>query len=413
MAQSSKIRCINIDWLEVYALEDINRFPCDADYFRKQGLFVSERPYGSRVWRQIFTIEDMFGVPLMEVRRHPGTSGLNEGIIQANAVHLRLPNVQCYHLPVDIMRRFLLAHNYELRKIHRLDICLDFEHFDLGDDPHDFLQRYIHGRYSKINQANISAHGVDRWDGRIWNSVSWGAPKSMVGTKMYDKTAELREVRDKPYIKLAWFNAGLIDDPINMTKRKADGTIYSPRIWRVEFSIKSSAGKWFVLERHNRKRTNTVLPHTLDMYDSPTKLEIAFANLADHYFRFKHYEDGVRKDRCKDKVLFRFSPRDAFAQLDQNVSHTSKSNALMSLRNALLRFRTYQSDGDILTAIDKLLKNIEMRMYRNTLDETSTYNDVLTLQRLVAERINGKATLTVDGHRKVIQKLLEDIDEIF
>ena len=41
-------RCVNIDWLEVHVMEPIGD-PHDADYYRRVGLTVSERGYGTRV----------------------------------------------------------------------------------------------------------------------------------------------------------------------------------------------------------------------------------------------------------------------------------------------------------------------------------------------------------------------------
>lgn len=65
------MRCINLDWLEVSCEESARNFPCNAEYFREQGYFVKEREYGTRVWSQVFTLEDADGHPWIEVRRCP------------------------------------------------------------------------------------------------------------------------------------------------------------------------------------------------------------------------------------------------------------------------------------------------------------------------------------------------------
>ena len=77
------MRCVNLDWLEISAEESNSRYPCDADYFRSRGFIVHERDYGTRVWGEVFTIEDENGHDWIEVRRRPpsGASefkGLNE-----------------------------------------------------------------------------------------------------------------------------------------------------------------------------------------------------------------------------------------------------------------------------------------------------------------------------------------------
>ena len=89
------MRCVNIDWLEVSCEESNMRYPCNAEYFRTQGYFVHERDYGTRVWGEVFTIEDEEGHDWIEVRREP-PSGDSEfkGLTQFSC-RLRLVNAQC------------------------------------------------------------------------------------------------------------------------------------------------------------------------------------------------------------------------------------------------------------------------------------------------------------------------------
>lgn len=403
-----KQRCCNIDWLEVYAIEDAQRYPCNAEYFRRAGFFVQERDYGTRVYAEMFTILDDHMTPILEIRRNPySTKSKNGGFFPPESCHIRLHNSTCYRDDaVDVLRRFMVTHDYTMGKIFRLDICLDFERFDKGDDPDRFLQRFIQGRYSKVNQANISAHGRDQWNGRTWNSVSWGNPKSMVSTKMYNKTMELAQMHDKPYIRQAWWNCGLIDDPVNMTKRAPDGSIYKPSIWRVEFSIKSSAQKWFVIERNIGKKGKIPLPHTLDMYDSREKLLQVFASLAMHYFHFKVYEADQRKDRCQDKVLFDFSPMDTFYKVDRLASHTANNNAAQRLLTYLRNFAVCHPSGDGHDAAQILINYIETEILRSMANPKTTTIEVLALRRLIADRVKGIRNANIK------QQLDELINEI-
>ena len=96
MADNSSIkRCVNLDWLEVHAREPINE-PHDAEYFRQIGWFVREREYGTRVYREMFTLESEDGHDLIEVRRNPASQGIS-GIHDANECHIRLVNRVCYY----------------------------------------------------------------------------------------------------------------------------------------------------------------------------------------------------------------------------------------------------------------------------------------------------------------------------
>lgn len=383
-------RCINIDWLEVYALEDSSRYPCNADYFRSLGYTVVEREYGTRVYKEMFTIEDSKGNPFIEVRRNPSSDkSCDGGLFPAESCHLRLSNFACYaDSPVNDLRRFMVQHCYTLVRIFRIDICLDFARFDKGDDPSKFVRRYIEGKYSKVNQSNLSAHGTDTWQERKFNSLSWGAPKSMVSTKMYNKSLELAQSHDKPYIRYAWYLCGLISNPIDGTLKQADGSVIKPDIWRVEFSIKSSAKKWFVIENTNlHKKTNEYVPHTLDCYDNRGRLLTAFANLARCYFHFKVYQPDVRKDRCQDKVLFEFSPSDSFYRIAGNVNSRPATPFNVRLVRYLSAFRDKtlnEHTKKIATELINIVKSEQVSQFAgNGLDEES----ILILQRLIAENV--------------------------
>lgn len=357
------IRCVNIDWLELYCLESPNVYPCNADFYRRQGYGVRERDYGTRQYREMFTIVDRDGLPWIEIRRNPvageDAKGV-KGMFSPYSCHIRLSNVACYsNEPVIKLEDFLFQYQYDVSRIFRLDICLDFERFDKGDDPSDVLNRYLKGKYTKINQSNISAHGRDLWDGRKWNSVSWGNPKSMVSTKMYNKTMELQTAKDKPYIRYAWQMAGLVDDYINMTKTKTNGSTYKPDIWRVEFSIKSSARAWYIVEDNtHRKAKQIALPHSLNLYETREQLLTAFACLSHHYFHFKHYQANRRKDRCQDKVLFVFDKEDTVYKIDRLITDRPRNNAEDTLKARLEQYREHRANKAIYDACQTIIDSI-------------------------------------------------------
>ena len=394
-------RCINLDWLEVCALEPITK-PLDADYFRSCGLVVHEREYGSKVWRSIFTIEDSGGHAFLEVRREPKSE-----IIAPNITHLRLVNRYCYFEDAtDIMQSFMNTHGYEFHHITRVDICLDFEYFDYGDKPREFMRRYIEGKFSKINQANVHAHGTDEWAGRVWNSVSWGAPSSDVGTKFYNKTLELYDPvtkrYGKPYIREAWQATHLVDDMTTMTKRGQDGKLYTPEIWRVEFSIRSSVRKWFCIELGGKTRNKQSIRNTLDMYNSKPKLLILFASLAEHYFHFKYlikrykfYEEGhssgyaLRKDRCPDKLLFKWKDTQQFYKVEKEyISGNNKPDRQNTrLLGMLKEFRDTTLNSEVKASASVIITYLEDNIAKLDIANNLTRADIVALRLALARHI--------------------------
>lgn len=275
------VRCVNIDWLEVYTLEVLPHTPA---YFESQGYEVDLRAYGTPQYRQMFTIKEK-GHPMLEIRRDPYSLRSEGGIFPKNAAHIRLSNRACYLIsPVRYLYNFMLVHGFRYQSISRIDICLDFNRFDDGTNPQAFVLDYMNDRISKINQSNVHAHGSDRWAGRVWNSIKWGAPTSAVSTKLYNKTLELNTGKDKFYIRDAWVDAGLD---------------ISHDVWRVEFSIDSQG------QSLQDKINGGYVKKGIADYETRHQLLFHWQVLASKYFHFKRLvldRNGrpQRKDRCPD-----------------------------------------------------------------------------------------------------------------
>lgn len=396
----SSQRCVNLDWLEVHCLEPYGD-PHDAEYFRRVGLTVTERDYGTRVYKEMFTVNDAQGNPFVEVRRAPYSTGY-AGIHDERECHLRLVNAACYlDNAAALMQQFIDTYHYDFNRITRVDICLDFERFDEGDDPAVFLSRYLRQVYSKINQGNITAHGADRWNGQVWNSVSWGSPTSAIGTKFYNKTMELYDPATgtyrKPHIRYAWLKCGLIDDFHKVLKRKDDG-FYTPQIWRVEFSIRSSVKKWFAIELNGEAKHYQSVRNTLDMYDCRDKLLTLFASLQQHYFHFKHYDKEQRKDRCPDKVLFKWSGVQMTYKVGRDDTLSILGDGAKQSRpydTLLKKLRLYQQEKpqkEIVEACQVIIRAIEGDYLRSDLRNPFSYHELLALQRALSMKASGDDT---------------------
>lgn len=390
-------RCCNLDWLEIHALEPAAD-PHDASFFRRAGLDVQEREFGTRVYKEMFTVCDRMGNQFVEVRRNPYSVGF-QGLHSPQECHLRLVNAACYYEDAAArLQHFMDDFDYTFNRISRVDICLDFELFDRGDYPAKFLARYLRQTYSKINQGTITAHGADRWDGQVWNSVSWGSPTSAVGTKFYNKTMELYDQASgtykKPHIRYAWLKCGLIDDFHKVLKKK-DGGWYTPQIWRVEFSIRSSVKNWVAIELNGEAKHYQSIRNTLDMYDSREKLVTLFAALSQHYFHFKYYEKGQRKDRCRDKVLFDWGG----VQLTYKVEHADVQRLLGegkrqrkpydTLAKKLREFQQSKPRQDIVDACQVIISCIEGDALRSDLRNPFSYNDLIALQQALSMKASG------------------------
>lgn len=427
MKDEPKTRVCNIDWLEVYCLESNQRFPCNAEYFERAGYSVREREYGTRVYKEMFEILNSDGDPIIEIRRNPasGSSDFN-GLVEQSC-HIRLPNWMLYQgNPVQFLQEFLLKNDYIFKRIYRIDIAYDFETFDSGDSPARFAKRYLAGKYRKINQCFLSAHGNDTWSDCKWQSLSWGSKSSMVTTKLYNKSLELAESKnDKPWIKTCWMVNGLIDNPMSMTKRNALGELYKPEIWRVEFAMMSQADGWLTIEmNHANKPYKQTIPHRLSMFDSPDKLWQRFQDLAFNYFHFKvkvkkkvrkglaaealskvhsdNDEGWQRKDRCPDKILFHWDEGHTFMKLSAAPSMSKPVRDDESLKRRLILYRLTHSDQKVRLACDTLIQNIE-RIASLRFVPLGDNKDRLALQHTLAAKLNGDERAAQDILQEMIQ----------
>lgn len=300
-------RVVNIDWLEVFATES-QSVSYEPDAFRSRGWYVKERGYGTQLWLQVFTIMDNWGTPLVEIRRSPRVyKEINrKAIYWKHDCYIKLSNVYCYsENPVGTLIAFLEREHYQLKRIFRIDLCIDFVKFDSGDLPKKVASRITRHVYTKKNQTERSVHGDDTWTECVDNWFHWGAAGSMVATRFYNKTKEIRDTKfKKPWILSEWMQAGFID---NATAISLHGL--SVDVWRLEFEIKSSAKGWvYVSPDESDTGTKEWLEHTLECYSTPKGILNAIANLIPHYFHWKIYKEGKRKSLCKAKVLFKFSP---------------------------------------------------------------------------------------------------------
>lgn len=405
------VRCVNLDWLEVHAHEPFSN-PRDAFYFRGLGYSVQVREYGTRVYRQMFTILAPNDEPLLEIRREPASQGL-QGIHDENECHIRLCNRTCYFdNAAAFLKGFLSQHGYYDIRISRVDICMDFVHFDLGDEPASFVRRYFKHRYAKINQGKICGHGNDTWSGQEWNSLSWGSKNSAVTTKLYCKTLELYDAKldrfGKPYIREAWFRCGFIDDIQRCTKdgQKVD-------VWRVEFSLRSAVKNWVPINLNGDDKKFQSLKNTLDVYDSRDKILVMFASLSQHYFHFKKYETNKRKDRCPDKVLFMFSDEQAVYKIGKPDTALGSGTTFKSMYNRLVEkliaYRDSHTLPEIHKACEVLISSITEENQRSDLASPWDREELEFLKKLLFVRTTHK-DYTYEVAVKEVKKLLNITD---
>lgn len=359
------MKCVNIDWLEVFCSENTL---CTPEYFISRGYNVKLRPYGTPQYSMMFSIQDESKRDIIEIRRCPYSLKSQGGIFNENDCHIRLSNRTCYCPdPIGYLRRFLLDHGYRLKLISRIDICLDFATFDNGMSPEFFVSEYMRGAFLKLHQSrlhsygsdyevSLAAHGNDTIKTKVWNSMSWGSKKSSVTTKIYNKSLEMRQKKKKHYIINQWEKAGLRPDVND--------------IWRIEFSL-SSAIKGYV-----RIDDGELLPSSLSLYDNEEKLWRAWSGCASRLFVFVDKATATRKSRMKKIRLF-----DIYDDVCKPVELSTEEDPTRTERMLIRYLNKLRQDNQLSKAEDDAAVTIKELIQRirnckiTELSELKLYNE--------------------------------------
>lgn len=454
-------RCINIDWLECYC-EEPESHQCDAEWYRSRGWEVQPRDFGTPQYREMFTLKKD-GEPLLEVRRSPYSVKSNGGVFLPRACHLRLTNSACYSKdPVGLMREFITSNEIIYHNITRVDICLDLKQFDDGKLPQDFVAEYMEGRFFKVHLTNLSGYGEERTGGsyqvfgkdsqyqRIYSSIKWGSASSKITVKLYDKTKEMGEQRDKPYIRNYWYAAGLLSSEDNVRMAKIRDNRYNiaqidkklrkgtneklkairnnlaletlklkeevPKIWRVEISLKSEvkgivAAEELDLTPQGKRR---IYELSLNAIDSKDKQLFLFHVFANRYFCFKvpgltRQGRPQRKDRCKDYFPVESSTMELAFEPVVIKKTVARSRTLKMFINNL---RELVADEKLANAIGWKQKAgiIETLHYIGKVAEMQELQDVIDTVSLKQE---NEATWQIEVADRLVRmrKYLEELVE--
>lgn len=265
-------KTISIDWLQLYC--SASQFTPHRDY---QWL---EKSFQTRHFRKQYEV--VFRGELVATVQTQPTSN----IIPADAMIIKFSNRELYGQNLYAMvHDFLDANNIIYKSITRIDIALDFNYFHGKIHPETFIRRFMTCEYLKIGRGKYALHGEQKFR-HTFDYLRFGSKTSDLNVYLYNKTKELQQIHDKPYIREKWAKAGLkLDIPV----------------WRLEISLKSKACQYVDLESGEHFNLK------LDILDDLNYLYGIFYGLADQYFYFVINDNSCRKDRMKRLDLLDYS----------------------------------------------------------------------------------------------------------
>lgn len=215
---------VSIDWLQTYCLG--NRIE-PGEY--SDGVFtfsVIGRSEETKLFKHVLDVYHQ-KVKVATITQCPRSS-----VINPRCTLVKLENRVLYSSKfVSTLYSIQKVLKLYYKGITRIDVACDFNTFYNGRSPQKLVKQYI--TTSPNDKKHIYRKGSDEFFVRgskkrnatsVFNYIRLGSKNSRVHSYIYDKTQELKDKKDKPWIRDAWKRAGLVND---------DDT----HVWRAEISI--------------------------------------------------------------------------------------------------------------------------------------------------------------------------------
>lgn len=272
---------INVDWLQVFC-HDGNQGNLNELYFERSAYEFTLLPHSSRHFKELWEVYNEDGEKYAIIQRLPHSS-----IISSDGCIIQLCNRELYkpHYASEFLL-FLSGHRFSYKSISRLDVCFDSNTLRNRLRHSNLIKGLMQGTILKNNQSKVqwnfsSIANVGK--PMVCNSCSFGSKSSGVSTKMYNKTLEMAEQKNKPYITENWVHNGL-----NVNED----------VWRIEISIKSDSSTTI------RTESGEIFRISADSLKMQQTIEDIFFSYAKKYFSFKSNNGTKNKTRMPDYLIF-------------------------------------------------------------------------------------------------------------
>jgi len=280
--------CISVDWLQVFCLRtEILKETQEYIYEGSTSRYrLSSEAVETAMFKSVYKVyHEHSGMCVARMQLNPRSGKLNPNMCLIKLENRILYSSQYIAVLYDIIGSMNLVY----KGITRIDIAYDCIKFRGGRSPLKFINQFLSKSSDEVGYVYLnrikefSAHGSkDRTSSSKVTSIKFGSGKSRITSYIYDKTKELSEVKDKPWIREYWELNGLIPDDKH-------------HVFRSEISIKAegtdllhmSTGELFKLS-----------PWFLENRDSIAKIFYYYAN---KYFDFR-INTGQKNARYFEKL---------------------------------------------------------------------------------------------------------------
>lgn len=283
---------LSLDWLQLYYVGCIEP---RADYE------VKRLEYSSRIFMYIDEIY-INNKKICTATHTPFSPVLDQKMVIVKFENYLLYEKNLWY----IVDNFAADFNLVYKSISRLDVAVDFNTFYKKRNVQNFLNDFLKNNVRKIGKAVYKLQGSQK-STHIVDYLRFGGNSSEVSAYIYNKTKELNQVKMKSYIVDMWRCSGLDVDA---------------GVWRLEFSIKSSAIKML------DKSVGDLEDISLENIKSRLFLEKMFMALVEKYFCFRENTGKSNVSREKKIVLFYNNFKDIERYFVRNLGDATRADKI-------------------------------------------------------------------------------------
>lgn len=308
--------CISVDWFEVSCkCPKVKEGLYTNEAFQLNNEFIGTETYNlikedgkTAIFEETYsvTVRGKKFATILAVPRTP--------VIDSTTIQIKVENKALYTKPwCSMLYGLIHAIGARYNNLTRLDVCLDCNYLADGKDVHNFLKQYMLTQAGEANHivrvgnSRFSMQGIKSWyDPTNISYMRWGSPNSKVKAYCYNKSLEMVEVKDKPYIRDKWVANGLsenvdwkaIKSLSDEEKRKLldSGNLYryvKTPVWRFELSIGSEMTRCINLDEQDVFRLSP------SYFLAQGCIEQIFFDYAEKYLSFR-ISNGKKNKRFYD-----------------------------------------------------------------------------------------------------------------
>lgn len=429
--------CISVDWLQIYCVCNYVVGVRDTVVSENgsSNIYMVREDISTALWTEVYSVfQGKLKVAVL--CRAPRSSAMD-----AKGCTLKLENRVLYSRQwLSILRSILSDLQLQYKGITRIDLCYDCNKLAGGLSVGKFLFDYAtaapyqEGHIVRVGSRRFAFHGIRNRGGAMEvNSMRWGSQGSDIGAYCYNKSLEMVEVKEKPWILERWEANGLINEwdmgawnkLTDARKRyeiedgKSADYVHTP-VWRWEISIKSHAKDLLDLN------TGELFQLSLDYIEQQGAVERLFYVYAAKAFHFRMSTGQKTIREYPDLTIFERAVE--VSQCPHFVSRFLDSGRTEKVcYNTLKRITETYSDlsdaqlNSIHSAMDFLLtvsgkKVAATRLIRqaqllNTLRARRfvSFDDALYLGSLEAARV-ARRNLSIDTHYSFTRSLIDAVE---